>query len=200
MARTFLEAVEYRRSIYGIGKDASISSDEAEHIVQRILKAAPSAFNSQSARVVLLWGAQSDRLWDLVKETLRGIIPAERFADTAAKLAGFSAGLGTILFFEEQGVVEGLQKQFPTYWEQFPVWSLQSSGMLQFAVWTALEDSGYGASLQHYNPLIDEEVKKLWKLPEGWKLLSQMPFGVPTVSAEEKEVVPLEFRLKVFKE
>ena len=42
-----------------------------------------------------------------------------------------------------------------------------------------LEDAGMGASLQHYNPLIDDEVRKAWNLPGDWKLVAQMPFGVP---------------------
>lgn len=51
--------------------------------------------------------------------------------------------------------------------------------MLQLFVWTALENEGLDASLQHYNPIIDEEVKKQWNIPESWKLIVQMPFGKP---------------------
>ena len=39
-----------------------------------------------------------------------------------------------------------------------------------------LEDAGMGASLQHYNPLSDDEVRKAWNLPGDWKLVAQMPF------------------------
>ena len=63
------------------------------------------------------------------------------------------------MYFEDQVVVEGLQEQFALYKDNFPIWSLQSSGMLQFTIWTSLEAEGLGASLQHYNPLIDEQVK-----------------------------------------
>jgi predicted oxidoreductase (fatty acid repression mutant protein) len=87
---------------------------------------------------------------------------------------------------------------FGLYKDNFPVWSLQSSGMLQFTIWTALEDAGLGASLQHYNPLIDDQVKSLWKLPDKWKLLAQMPFGKPLAAPSEKEFLPLEGRVKVF--
>ena len=47
--------------------------------------------------------------------------------------------------------------------------------MHQFAIWTMLEDAGLGASLQHYNPLIDEKVQNEWKLNPNWKLIAQMP-------------------------
>ena len=56
-----------------------------------------------------------------------------------------------------------------------------------------------GASLQHYNPLVDEEVKSAWNLPDDWQLIAQMPFGVPTGEPGAKEYKPLEERLLVFK-
>lgn len=71
--------------------------------------------------------------------------------------------------------------------------------MLQFAVWTLLELEGLGASLQHYNPLIDEAVKAEWNMPEGWRLIAQMPFGNPTAEPGEKDFQPIEERVKVFK-
>ena len=71
--------------------------------------------------------------------------------------------------------------------------------MLQFIIWTALEEAGLGASLQHYNPIIDEAVKKEWHIPANWKLISEMPFGKPTAKAGEKEFAPLETRVLVYK-
>ena len=58
---------------------------------------------------------------------------------------------------------------------------------------------GFGASLQHYNELIEVEVKREWNLPDKWKLISQMPFGKPTVQPDEKQFQPLEDRIKIFK-
>lgn len=58
--------------------------------------------------------------------------------------------------------------------------------MHQFAVWVMLEDAGFGASLQHYNPLIDEEVAKTWDIPSYWRLIAEMPFGVPVEHQEKK--------------
>lgn len=51
--------------------------------------------------------------------------------------------------------------------------------MHQLAIWTMLDDMGLGASLQHYNPLIDDEVRRTWQLPAEWMLIAQMPFGTP---------------------
>ena len=70
--------------------------------------------------------------------------------------------------------------------------------MLQYMVWTALSSINIGASLQHYNPLIDEVVKQKWNLPESWKLMSQMPFGQIKQKASPKDVLPIDGRFKVF--
>ncbi|WP_281241496.1 nitroreductase family protein [Sporomusa acidovorans] len=81
----------------------------------------------------------------------------------------------------------------------FPVWSNQASGMLQFTIWTALELEGLGVSLQHYNPVIDDRVKREWDIPSNWKLIAQMPFGKPVAQPSPKECLPLEERVKFYK-
>jgi predicted oxidoreductase (fatty acid repression mutant protein) len=200
MNKDFLTAVRDRRTYYSIGKQATVSDERIREIVEHAVTHTPSPFNSQSARVVLLLGGQHDKLWDIVKETLRKTVPPERFPATEKKIdASFRSGYGTVLFFEDQAVVQGLQQQFPPYADNFPLWSLQSSGMHQFVVWTALEAEGLGASLQHYNPLIDAAVKQQWGLPDEWKLLAQMPFGQPAAPPGPKEFKPLSDRVKIFR-
>lgn len=196
MSTPFFTAVKERRSVYGLGKEEIVSREKIQEIVLEAVKHTPSSFNSQSARVVVLFGEQSDKLWNITKETLRKIVPAENFAPTEERVNGFGSGYGTVLFFEDQTVIEGLQKQFASYADNFPIWSGHSSGMLQFVVWTALEAEGLGASLQHYNPLIDAEVKQTWNIPNEWNLIAQMPFGKPTVTPGEKQFQPLEERVK----
>ncbi|WP_442604242.1 nitroreductase family protein [Paenibacillus sp. KN14-4R] len=198
-SNTFLSAVKERRTYYAIGKEEIVSQEQIQAIVNDAVKHTPSSFNSQSARVVVLFGEQSDKLWNMTRETLRKIVPAENFGPTNDKMDGFSSGYGTVLFFEDQAVIDYLQTNFAAYADNFPIWSNQSSGMLQFVIWTALESEGLGASLQHYNPLIDDEVKATWDLPSTWKLMAQMPFGKPTAEPGEKTFNPLEDRVKFFK-
>jgi len=198
MSKDFISALKNRRSIYAISKDVSVSDEKIVEIVNEAVKYTPSSFNSQSARVVVLLGEQHDKLWNLTEETLRGVVPAENFAPTAEKMAAFRNGYGTVLFFEDNAVIEGLQAQFEAYKDNFPVWSNQSNGMLQLVVWTALEEEGLGASLQHYNPLIDLKVANEWNVPASWKLIAQMPFGKVESPAGEKQFQPLEERVKVF--
>lgn len=199
MEKSFLNAVKDRRTFYGIGKASPVSDERIEELVKEAVKHTPSAFNSQSTRVVILLGKQHDKLWDIAKEELRKVVPAENFAATEERIASFASGYGSILFFEDQAVVEGLQQQFALYKDNFPIWSHHASGMAQHIVWTALEQEGLGASLQHYSPLIDEQVQKTWNIPPSWKLIAQMPFGKPTAQPGDKEFKPIEERVKVHK-
>jgi len=199
MKRNFLEAVEHRRSVYSIGAQLHRGGyGRVAEIVRHALLHAPSTFNSQSARAVLLTLEPHRRLWDIVLDVLRPVVPPDSFARTKEKIEGFRAGAGTVLFFEDRAVVTGLQESYPLYADKFPEFSIQSSGMAQFIVWTVLSDEGYGASLQHYNPLIDEAVLREWDLPRSWSLVSQLVFGSVESQAGPKEFSPIEKRVLVF--
>lgn len=143
MKRTFAEALEHRRSYYSIGNDSPVLDEEVVHIVRTAVKNVPSAFNSQSTRIVLLLGDEHKKLWDIVKNMLKQRISPEAFVKTEAKIDGcFAAGHGTVLYFEDTAVVKKLQDAFPSYSENFPTWSQHTSAMHQFAIWTMLEDAG----------------------------------------------------------
>lgn len=199
MSKDFYNALKKRRSIYGINKDINISEEKIEEIINNAVKYTPSAFNSQSARVIVLFKEHHDKLWDITMDALREIVSSEKFSSTKEKINSFKRGYGTVLFYDNNDIVKELQERFPTYKENFPVWAQQSNGMLQYVIWTSLELEGLGASLQHYNELIDEDVKSQWNIPKGWKLIAQMPFGNPTEEPGEKEFKPLEERVKVYK-
>lgn len=199
MGKDFYSVVRERRSFYGIDKEIKIADERIKEIVEFAVKYTPSAFNSQTARLVVLTGNAHDKLWDITTEILRKVVGNGDFAGTQQKMDSFKAGYGTMLFFEDEAIVKSLQKQFPLYADNFPVWSQQASGMHQLVVWAALESEGLGASLQHYNPLIDEQVNKEWNIPSNWKLLAQMPFGNPTAQPGDKEIKPIEDRVKFYK-
>ncbi len=195
---SFFQAIENRRSIYAIGRNATIPESRVQEIVRHAVTHVPSAFNSQSGRVVILFEKESNKFWQMVKDALRKIVPEEQYPKSEEKIDGFDAGWGTILFFEDQAVVQQLMEDFPLYADNFPVWSNQSNGMLQFALWTGLQTEGLGSSLQHYNELVEDAVKKEWNLESSWKLLAQMPFGSVEAPAGEKSFNPIEERVKVF--
>ena len=167
-----------RRSQYVLGKNLPLAENEVLEIIDNAVKYSPSAFNSQTAHAVVLLGDNHQKLWDITFEELGKFLPNEDAkAVTKAKLDGFTAAYGTILFFEDHDVVKGLQEQFPSYADNFPLWSEQSTGIVSFAVWNALAEAGVGANIQHYNPVIDERVAKEWNIPTNLVLRAQMPFG-----------------------
>lgn len=200
MENTLRQALLQRRSYYALGDRSPIDDDRIEEIVSFVVLNMPSAFNSQSSRLVLLLGEQHRELWQIVLETLRELLSDELFERSCERVQrGFASGHGTVLFFEDEEVVAVLQRTYPTYADNFPAWSQQTSAMHQLALWTLLEDAGFGASLQHYNPLIDNRVRRRWRLPESWRLIAQMPFGEPLEAPAEKTHEPLEKRIRIFR-
>jgi uncharacterized protein len=197
-ADNFLQFVKDRRTYYSLGKGLPIAKERVQQIVTDALKHVPSPFNSQSNRVVVLFGSEHDRLWDIAAETLRAIVPEESWKATGDKMAMFRAGAGTVMFFEDQAVVDSLAAKFPAYADRFPGFATQTDAMLQFAIWTALEAEGLGANLQHYNPIIDAKVAEAFKIPESWRLNAQLVFGARTGEPGVKTFMPIEDRMKVY--
>lgn len=196
---TLQTIAETRRSIYMLNDQLPVSKDEVVKLVEHAVLHTPSAFNSQSSRLVVLFGEDHQKLWQITEDLLRAMVnDDEKFKSTADKMAMFKAGAGTILYFEDQSVVKGLQEQFPLYAHNFPVWAEHTSAMHQYAIWNALAALNIGANLQHYNGVIDEKVAETWNIDSNWKLIAQMVFGGIAAPAGEKTFEPIEKRLKVY--
>ncbi len=195
--KTLQQAAETRRSVYALNRSLPLPAAEVSAIIEHAVRHTPSAFNSQSTRLLVLFGAEHEKLWGIAENALRAVVPAENFAPTAEKLAGFRAAAGTILFYEDQSVIEGLQAQFPAYADNFPVWADHADAMHQYAIWTTLAAAGIGANLQHYNPLIDAEVAKAWDIPDNWQLRAELVFGGIAAPAGEKKYEDTAPRLRV---
>lgn len=195
---SFLDQMKQRRTIYAIGKNVPLTQDKIEEIIKEAVRNSPSAFNSQTSRVVTLYGDSHTKFWNIVRETLRKMVPEDAFEKTDAKINSFAAGYGTVLFFEDQDVVKSLQEQFALYADHFPAWSEHSSAIAQFAVWTALAEQHVGASLQHYHPVIDEEVAETFDIPKNWRLRAQLVFGSIEAPAGEKTFMDDKERFKKF--
>ncbi|GAA5558275.1 hypothetical protein Asch01_03031 [Acinetobacter schindleri] len=194
----FLDQIKQRRSIYAIGNNVSLDQTEVENTIKEAVRHSPSSFNSQTSRVVILFGESHQNFWNIVRDTLKKIVPADAFEGTNNKINSFAAGYGTALFYEDQEIVKQLQAQFPLYADNFPVWSEHSSAIAQFATWTALAEKNIGASLQHYNPIIDDEVAIAFDVPSNWKLRAQLVFGSIEAPAGEKTFMDDAERFKTF--
>jgi len=186
MSDNFIALAKQRRTIYALGKNLPVAEDVVVEIIKEAIRQAPSAFNSQSSRALILLGKEHEQFWELTREQLRKIVPEESFAATSQKVDGFAAAAGSVLFFEDMDMVKGLQEQFAAYADNFPVWSEHSTGIAQYAVWLALAEKGIGANLQHYNPLVDADVQRTWNIPASWKLRGHMNFGSIDAPAGDK--------------
>lgn len=176
----FIQAIARRRSYYHLKDRPLVDDERVVELIDELLATMPTPYNVQSARVVLLLGDHHREMWHLVIEALREILPKERFIASRDKIdRSFASGHGTVLFYEDTAALNHLRERQPLYADNVEIWSEQSSGMLQFAMWTALEEFGYGASLQHYNSLIEYSIAERWKINPDWRLIAQMPFGEP---------------------
>lgn len=163
-------SLKKRRSYYNINKKLSVTQEDIVNMIGEVTELVPDAFNMKSARVVVLINDNHDLLWNEVEQVFKGKIPQE-------KLDGFRGGAGTVLFFYDEEALASARAKFPDYANRVEEWALQSNGMLQISVWTGLRDLNLGASLQHYNPVIDERVRDLFDVPTSYRLMAQMPFG-----------------------
>ncbi|KAI4220517.1 MAG: hypothetical protein L6R36_007572 [Xanthoria steineri] len=198
--KSFAEAVKDRRTYYALSNESTIPDSRVQEIVKDAILHTPSAFNSQTSRVVVLLGDEHVKTWDIIAEVYKQQLPEEKFNQANKRFVGFRAAYGTILFYEDTDNVREFQNKFKTYEDKFPGWSEQTSGMHQYHVWTALETEGLGVNLQHYNPLIDVRLETEYKVPSTWSLKAQMVFGKPTSgpAVENKEFKPVEDRMKVY--
>ena len=194
---TLQQAFDERRSVYALGNELPVEPQAIVNMAERVLLHTPSAFNSQSSRLVVLFGAEHQKLWDIAEEKLRAAVGDGDFSGSKQKLDGFRASAGTVLFYEDKNVTESLQEQFALYSDRFPVWAQQTSAMHQYAMWTELRTLNVGANLQHYNPLVDEDAAKAFSIPDSWELVAQMPFGNIVEPAGEKTYQPVNERMKV---
>ncbi|RDW81230.1 nitroreductase family protein [Aspergillus mulundensis] len=201
---TLLELAQARRTIYQLGSDSPVPDAEIEKLVHAAISNVPSAFNTQSTRLLVLLHREHERLWDVIIDVFQnlvktGAIPKEVWEkQTLPKLQGFQAGVGTILFYEDPEHIKPFSEKFALYKDQFEPWAEHSNAMHQYFLWTGLESLGFGANLQHYNPLIDAPVAKQWDIPSEWRLIAQLVFGSPKGAPGEKSQKPIEDRVKIY--
>ncbi|WP_154835906.1 nitroreductase family protein [Staphylococcus pasteuri] len=195
---SFNDAMEQRRTIYNLESTISIDDSELEELIAHAVKHVPSAFNSQSTRIVLLLNDKNEKFWENTKEILKETMGSDRdFEPTRQKIDNFKHSYGTILYYEDKDVITGLQEKMPNFYDNFEIWSNQTNAMHQYAIWTALATKGIGASLQHYNPIVDEATANEFNIPKTWKLVAQMPFGNVREEAGEKDIKPVEPRFLI---
>ncbi|KAH9899027.1 nitroreductase [Xylariomycetidae sp. FL2044] len=202
LTQSFLDAAVTRRSTIGLHKASTISDGQVEEIVKHALLYTPTPFNVQATRAVVLFGADHEKLWDMVAVHARNNYPPEAFeAFLAPNIKATKASYGTILFYEDPAAIDAMPPRSAGLLKTSPEWFEQANGMAQFYVWTAFTSAGLGASIQHYQKGgLTEQIAKEWDLPASWDLKCQMPFGTPAGPPRggDKQFAPIEPRIKVF--
>lgn len=194
-----VEALKTRRSFYNINRDILVSEETILSLIEETVKYTPSAFNSESQRVVVLLNEKHEQVWEMIKAAIKKLVPENEFKKSEDKINAFKAGYGTILFFDDAKTTEALIEKFPLYKSNFLKWAIEQNGMLQGNVWVGLSEMGIGASLQHYNELIEEQVKTAFNIDKSWTLQAQMPFGNIVTRPDVKPKKSLSERMVVLK-
>lgn len=135
----FLETTKARRSYYQLSNESPISDTRIQEIVRHAISHVPSAFNSQTTRVVVLLRSEHEKLWDAATEVYKASLPEEPFKRAEQRFSLFRAAYGTvrrnmewdvnqivmadlgtqILFYEDTSVVREFQEKFKIYEDKF---------------------------------------------------------------------------------
>ena len=94
--KPFFAAVESRRTIYPLKNESPISDERIKEIVTAAVKHAPSAFNSQTGRVVLVLKQEHVKLWEAIMEVYKAMLPEERYKGAKERFDMFKAAYGTV--------------------------------------------------------------------------------------------------------
>lgn len=184
------KSLQNRRTIYSLDKNIKSNEEEITNTIKNITELTPDAYGIRSQRVVVIFKDDHDKLWDKVGEVFNGKAAED-------KINMFKSGYGTVLYFSDEDTLKKASEDTGAEIERFEHWAAQSIGMLELNVWTALEELGLGANIQHYNPVIDDAVKEMFDIPKSWKLDAQMVFGNKTADPDPKDKEDINSRVIV---
>ena len=95
-SKTFLDATESRRTYYQLTTESTISDARIKELVTHTIKHVPSAFNSQTTRMVVVLKEKHEELWDAVMEVYKASLPADKFEHAKGRMTGFRKAYGTV--------------------------------------------------------------------------------------------------------
>ncbi|EED14932.1 nitroreductase family protein, putative [Talaromyces stipitatus ATCC 10500] len=202
--QALIEVAKNRRTYYHLGRNSPVPDSEIIELVNQAILHIPSSFNTQSTRIVVALHGDHEKVWNIAIDAFKplvstGAVPQEVFDNqTKPKLEAFKAAYGTILFYEDPTHIKPYAEKFPAFGSKFPEWADHTNAMHQWFLWAGLESLGFGANLQHYNPLIDADLAKTFNIPTDWVSKAQLVFGSIESPAGEKQFKPVEERVKVF--
>ncbi len=189
-----LTSLAKRRSVYQFENRLNHQPEELASTIGQAVMAAPSAFNSQTSRIVLMTGSKNHKVWELIRQAQEPLIDEGSGGDFYRMV--FDTGqnaAASLIFFEDQAAVEA---NIPANPERQVIYKEKNSAITQYTAWVVLADLGYGACLQHFNigakEGYDQSIKDLLQVPDSWELNAQMPFGLLKDLPEAKEKLPID--------
>ncbi len=195
----FKNVIKNRRSIYALGTNSEYSIEEIVATIRETQKDVPSAFNSQTSRLVVLTGEANTKLWNLILDVQKEVLDQATWDFMSPIMEGAKNGIGTVLFFEDRDAVA----QMPTQGQRTEAYKQNNSANSQYATWLALAEMNLGGSLQHFNvgyeQGFDKGIREMFDLPESYELVAQMPFGSVEQGAGEKEYIDSEVQVQLIK-
>ena len=134
----FLEAMKVRRSVYALSPTSHVPDDTITSIIKNALLHTPSAFNSQTARCLVLLGDEHQKLWVTIGNVLKPSMPPEKWSFFSSKIQEYKHGYGSCVFFDDMTSWDDTAKMLgPDRWsnvkDMTEEWTQHSSGMLQYA-------------------------------------------------------------------
>lgn len=109
----FLSTVQHRISCYNLSNTSPIPDSRIQEIINATVKHAPSPFNVQSARAIILLRQDHEKLWDFGHDCMKKAMPEAAYTALAPKVAGLRAAYGTVLWFEDREILNGLREKNP---------------------------------------------------------------------------------------
>lgn len=91
-----MTAVANRRTYYALSPTSPIPDSKIEQIVTDTIKHTPSAFNSQTTRIVLVVKEEHKKLWDMIMSVYEEMLPKEKYEHAKGRMEGFRKGYGTV--------------------------------------------------------------------------------------------------------
>jgi len=93
----FMQTVALRRSIYALNSKSPISDKKIQDLAYQTLRTVPSAFNSQTTRLVVLLQSEHQKFWNMTKEVFLADVKDEKAAENLGKkLDGFGKAYGSV--------------------------------------------------------------------------------------------------------
>ena len=105
-SNAFFDAVKGRRTIYQLSNESTIPDSRIQELVKEAVLHTPSAFNSQTTRMVLLLKEAHTKMWDVTTEIYKQQLPEESFKHAEQRFDGFRAAYGTVRL--GRGAIRGL--------------------------------------------------------------------------------------------